>query len=192
MNQSSQFNDKRKWQIALRRYVLEQQMTSTYAPFFGLDISNFREWIQLQFINDMSWENFGKTWQLDHIVPVAYFDFQDLTDLKLCWNFLNIRVVSIDKSSRKETKIDVIAAKAYFSHLYHVTNLSFCQKILDKIDQIEKKQVKTNTILESFVMQKQEYITRIEHFSAYEFEQLNLRVSLEEVELQKNLSSRFA
>src|SRR4051812_18265828 len=104
MNQSSQFNDKRKWQIALRRYVLEQQMTSTYAPFFGLDISNFREWIQLQFINDMSWENFGKTWQLDHIVPVAYFDFQDLTDLKLCWNFLNIRVVSSDKSSRKETK----------------------------------------------------------------------------------------
>jgi hypothetical protein len=35
-----QFREKRKWQIALRRYILERNKSTYYAPFFGLSIEN--------------------------------------------------------------------------------------------------------------------------------------------------------
>ena len=54
------FREKRKWQIALRRYVIEQNRSSFYAPYFGLDIKSFRDWIEVQFDRGMNWDNFSK------------------------------------------------------------------------------------------------------------------------------------
>ena len=86
------FNEKRKWQIALRRYIIAGFKCFNYAPYFGIDAANFRKWIEIQFDKDTNWENFSKAWQFDHIVPVAYFNLKDEVDLKLCWNFINIWV----------------------------------------------------------------------------------------------------
>ena len=58
--------EKRKWQIALRRYVLEGNPSTRYAPYFGLDINTLRNWFELQFVEPMSWENFGTKWQFEH------------------------------------------------------------------------------------------------------------------------------
>jgi hypothetical protein len=43
------FREKRKWQIALRRYVIEKNNCITYAPYFGLDRENLRKWFEMQF-----------------------------------------------------------------------------------------------------------------------------------------------
>ena len=58
------FREKRKWQIALRRYVLEKNKSSFYAPYFGLGIETFRKWIEVQFDSETNWENFSESWQL--------------------------------------------------------------------------------------------------------------------------------
>jgi hypothetical protein len=78
------FREKRKWQLALRRYVLEKKAALLYAPYFGLDVNGFREWIALQFTDELNWDNFATAWQFDHIVPVTYFDFTQEEDLYLC------------------------------------------------------------------------------------------------------------
>jgi len=75
------FKEKRKWQIALRRYLLDKQPSSYYAPYFGLDIETFREWIAVQFDMECNWENFSKNWQLELIIPASYFDFNQEEDL---------------------------------------------------------------------------------------------------------------
>src|ERR1700733_6249523 len=106
------FREKRKWQIALRRYVLEQNKSSYYAPFFGIDSGNFRKWIELQFEKDMNWENFSLIWQFDHIIPVNYFDFTNKNDLRLCWNFINIKAERIDAPEVQMGHIDILSAKS--------------------------------------------------------------------------------
>src|SRR4030095_7188418 len=83
------FREKKKWQINLRRYVINKSPCPQYAPYFGLDISNLRKWFELQFSPEMSWDNFGKAWQFEHIIPAAYFDFSNDEELKLCWSFIN-------------------------------------------------------------------------------------------------------
>ena len=60
------FREKRKWQIALRRYVLEKNICVEYAPYFGLDIENMRKWFEYQFKDGIGWDDFAGKWQFDH------------------------------------------------------------------------------------------------------------------------------
>jgi hypothetical protein len=179
------FREKRKWQIALRRYILEQKWSAAYAPYFGIDIANFRKWIELQFDTDTNWENFSETWQFDHVVPVVYFDFDTDHDLRLCWNFTNIRVEKLTPSKNRGHRLDVLSAKTYFGTLYTQTNYPLCRQMVNKIEELEILQLENTDKLETFIRENEQYIQTISSFSDYEYLQLN-----EGVEISKILEER--
>lgn len=185
------FREKRKWQIALRRYVLEKNKSSFYAPYFGLDIPHIRKWIELQFDEELNWENFSIAWQFDHIVPVAYFDFSNESDLKLCWNFINIRVEKNNLSKNSSSRIDVLAAKTYFEHLFQRTQFSLCQLLVKKIEEIEFSQIEGNITLENFIIENKTIIESAISFSSYEFNKLNEGIPFEEIMAERELLKKF-
>jgi hypothetical protein len=182
------FREKRKWQIALRRYVLEKQKCYEYAPYFGLDIASFRNWIEAQFDETNTWGNFSETWQFEHVVPVTYFDFRQPNDLRLCWNFTNIRV---EKSGQDHNKSDVLAAKAYFKGLFDKTGYSICQKMVQKIEKLESTQVTGHDHLEHFIRERREYLDTLASFSASEYEKLNTGTPLDKITWEADFLRRF-
>jgi len=186
-----QSRQKRKWQIALRRYVLEGNKCSVYAPYFGLDIYNFRKWIEAQFDKTLNWDNFSASWQFDHIIPLTYFSFQAEEDLRLCWNFINIRVEKIEIEEKETTRIDVLAAKRYFETLYNYTRYPLCQKMVAKIKQIELSEFKGSDKLISFIQENKSYLETIFSFTSYEFDKLNERVPLTEILAEIELLKKF-
>jgi hypothetical protein len=186
-----QFREKRKWQIALRRYVLEKQKCLAYAPFFGLDNKMFRQWIELQFDELLNWDNFSRAWQFDHIVPVAYFDFSNKEDLRLCWNFINIRVDKLDNARNKDNHIDVLAAKAYFEALLKETGYPLCSAMVEKITRIEQSQISSNKALEDFIIQNRGYLDAVRNFTAEDFERLNTGTSLKVLLSEKEFLKKF-
>ena len=173
--------EKRKWQIALRRYVFDQHYSASYAPYFGLDIKSIRNWFEVQFENDMSWDSFGKNWQFDHIIPVTYFDFSDTEELKMCWNFTNLRAGPIYLNKNRGQAVDVLAAKAYFAELYKSTHYDPCFNLYQKIEKIEISELISSEKQFDFITKHKEYLEQIEHYSAFEFELLNRGRSIEEV-----------
>lgn len=181
--------EKRKWQIALRRYVLEKQKCLAYAPYFGLDSEKFRQWIELQFDDTMNWANFSSLWQFDHVVPVAYFDFTNEADLRLCWHFTNIGVAKVEKESGRANSIDVLAAKKYFELLYKDTAYAVCAAMVKKIIHIEDSQIGRTKELGAFITQNKSYLNAVEGFTTEDFERLNtgtdLKVLLSEKEFLK-------
>jgi hypothetical protein len=186
-----QFREKRKWQISLRRYVLEGNKSSFYAPFFGLDIKKFRLWIETQFDEDLHWDNFSRAWQFDHIVPVTYFDFTDEEDLRLCWNFVNIRIQKIERDKLPGSKIDVLAAKRYFEVLFERTGYEVCRRMVEKIVRIETTQIAGNEPVESFIVQNKDYIDAIASFSASDFERLNAGQEWKSILYEKEFLKKF-
>lgn len=56
----------------------------------GCSIEEFRAIIANQFVEGMSWENYGETWELGHKKPVASFDLRELDQQKECWHFSNL------------------------------------------------------------------------------------------------------
>ncbi|MBK8522588.1 MAG: hypothetical protein WAT20_00410 [Ferruginibacter sp.] len=183
--------EKRKWQIALRRYVIEKGQSGAYARYFGLDIEFFREWIAIQFKDGLSWENFAEKWQFDHIVPVAYFDFTNEEDLLLCWNFINIRVEKIEHNKARGNRIDVMGVRTYFEDLYDRTKYPFCLRMLKKIKAIEVSNIESNKELESFIIKNQAYFEQIALFNQNDFQRLNQGVSISGVLAEKEIVRKF-
>jgi hypothetical protein len=185
------FREKRKWQIALRRYVLEKSPCYAYAPYFGLDIEHMRQWFESQFKAGISWESFGENWQFDHIIPVTCFDFTVEEDLKLCWSFLNIRVDFIEPGKDKGTRLDMLSARNFFKELWEKTKYPVCQQLLRKIDEIELTETVSSEAQQAFIVEQQEYLKSIDGFSAVEFELLNKGRSIEQVRKESQFIKNF-
>lgn len=185
------FREKRKWQVAFRRYILEKNASYNYAAFFGLDIENYRNWIGLQFTEELNWENFGEAWQFDHIVPVSYFDFSNEADLALCWNFINIRVEKLEQNKLVGNRIDILAAKPYFEALYKKTGYSRCLEMVEKINRIESSNIAPEPKLEGFIIDQKEQLEKLRTLSAEEFNRLNQGTSLGDIYLERDILRKF-
>jgi len=175
------FREKRKWQINLRRYVIEKSPCPLYAPYFGLDIENIRKWFEYQFTEYLNWENFAKMWQFDHIIPVTYFDYSSEEELRLCWNFTNLRVEPFQLNKDRGNRLDVLGASSYFEELYLKTGYSIAKSLKDKITGIELSEFISSEPQQKFLLEHKEYLAHIENYSIFEFELLNNGRSLEEV-----------
>ena len=185
------FREKRKWQLALRRYILEKNVSEAYAPYFGIDNENFRKWIALQFSGELSWENFGSLWQFDHIVPVGYFDFNNEDDLKLCWNFINVRVEKLELNKARGNRIDVLAVRPYFEELYKKTGYSICLNMIHKIAEIEISNIIPEPFLEDFIIENKEQLEKLAILSAQEFSRFNKGTSLKDIFLEREIIQKF-
>lgn len=185
------FREKRKWQLALRRYIMEKKAASFYAPYFGLDVNGFREWIELQFTDELNWDNFAQAWQFGHAVPVNYFDFEKEEDLRLCWNFINIRVESLDFNKSRGSAIDILAVKPYFQNLYNKTAYAPCLKMIEKLTQIEVSSRVSYPAIENFIINNKEHLENIATLSRDEFEQFNQGVSVKDILLEREILKRF-
>ena len=176
------FREKRKWQINLRRYVIEKSPCPYYAPYFGLDIENIRKWFESQFTSSLNWENFAKAWQFNHIIPVIYFDHSLDEELRLCWNFTNLRVEPFELTRDRGNRLDVLGARSYFDELYLKTGYPITKALRDKIARIESSEFISSAPQQNFLAEHKEYLEQIQNYSAFEFELLNHGRSLEEVE----------
>lgn len=185
------FREKRKWQIALRRYVLERNPCASYAPYFGLDIENIRRWFEIQFEEGVGWEDFGEKWQFDHLIPVAYFDFSDESELKMCWNFTNIRVEHHERNKNRGNRLDVLATKHYFNELYSKTSYTPCLNLIQKIEKIELSDIVSSEKQQSFLLENKEYLDTISNYSSFEFELINLGRTISDVKNESAFVKRF-
>jgi len=185
------FREKRKWQINLRRYVLLENPCPAYAPYFGLDIKNMRQWFEYQFREEIGWSDFGARWQFDHIIPVTYFDFSKDNELKLCWNFTNLRVEKFQLNKDRGNRLDVLAAKSYFRDLYDATQYAPCLKLLHKIDELELSEFVSTENQQAFIKDHREYLDMIDGYTAFEFELLNSGRGIDEVKKEIDFLKKF-
>jgi len=101
-------NYRLKKSLAARlRNVLNKNDTTM--NYIGCNIQYLREWFEYNFNSEMSWENYGSFWSIDHIIPVCKFDLT-IEDEKLkCWNWSNLMPVTIKyNSSKKEIDINQV------------------------------------------------------------------------------------
>lgn len=90
----------------------------------GIDAIGFRNHIDKYLLDGMTKETFGKTWGLDHIVPVELFDLSNEDELRLCYNYNNIMpMFNIDNRLKGASvhfslqKLDSMYANVYIDKL---------------------------------------------------------------------------
>ena len=184
--------EKRKWQLAYRRYVVEQKPSETYGHYFGLDIATLRKWYELQFSQTISWNNYGKSWQFEHIVPTSFFDFSDESELKLCWNHLNIRVQMVDDTGQPVETFNLLSAKAYFEVLQNKTSIGICGQMLLKLKAIEEESVVIPDKILRFLTEQAEELNQIQSLNNEQLDQLNRGIELKQLLLEREILKKFS
>lgn len=70
------------------------------------DIDSFKKWIEYQFTSEMTWDNYGTYWHIDHCIPCASFDLSSIDEQKKCFCWKNMRPLKADENIIKGDKID--------------------------------------------------------------------------------------
>lgn len=175
--------------MAFRRFVLENAPSEQYASYFGLCRTDLRNWFETQFLNGLSWENFGKAWQFEHIIPVAWFDTTSEEELKACWNYLNIRVSPTDGLGGSS---DLLFAKRHFEVLFEKTGFQGCLYYIKKLESIINEQFVSPPLeLLDFVQTNQLILAAIPGFSNEEYQQYLETESAKSILTEREILKKF-
>jgi len=169
--------DKRRWQIALRRYVLEGRPATEYAPYFGIDSARFRDWIELHFKPSMKWGSFGSIWQFEHVVPLSFFQNVE-EDLRLCWNFINIRPCF--KNPEGYSLFNIQEALSFFQDLELKSGYEIAGKFVFKLRLLNEAAPKNADLQADFLCVHLNYLEKLQTLKPAEFELVNKGKSIEE------------
>lgn len=67
----------------------------------GCDYEQLKQHLENQFRDGMNWENYGKVWQVDHIIPCAAFDLTKEEQQKECFNYKNLQPLLVEENQIK-------------------------------------------------------------------------------------------
>ena len=108
---------RRRWQndpmyrlhsnISVRiRMSLSGKRGRSWEELVGYSLEDLRKHLESKFTDRMSWDNYGKYWQIDHIRPVSSFKFVSYedADFKECWRLDNLQPLEASINRRKSNK----------------------------------------------------------------------------------------
>ena len=72
----------------------------------GCSIKDFKVWIEKQFTEDMSWDNYGiDGWELDHVYPLSRFNLEQPYEQKIAFNWFNMQPMWASENRIKHDKL---------------------------------------------------------------------------------------
>lgn len=57
----------------------------------GCSLEDLQKHLENQFVEEMTWDNYGVKWDVDHIIPCSYFDPRKEENQRICFNFRNLQ-----------------------------------------------------------------------------------------------------
>jgi len=85
----------------IRNKIKKESSVDTY-----VNLEEIKTILEKQFDENMSWENYGSYWEIDHIIPQSHFDFTKKKEIIKCWNSKNLRPLTKKENSQKSNSID--------------------------------------------------------------------------------------
>lgn len=74
----------------------EMKAERHWEDLVGYTLKDLKEHLEKQFDENMSWDNQGSYWEVDHIIPKNQFHYSSTDDkeFKICWSLMNLRPLS--------------------------------------------------------------------------------------------------
>lgn len=92
---------------AIRRTLKGTKSRRHWEDIVGYSIEQLKSHLEKQFDSNMTWENHGSYWEIDHVIPVRAFNFNDIDhiDFKRCWALKNLQPLPKSENRKKSGKI---------------------------------------------------------------------------------------
>lgn len=79
-----------------------------WEDIIGYKFNDLKIRLEKQFTPEMTWNNYGSYWEIDHIIPLNYFKSLNLdtdTLIRKAWHLQNLRPLNKIENNRKQDKI---------------------------------------------------------------------------------------
>lgn len=84
---------------------LKNNKSENSSFYLGENVENIKKWIEFNWKDNMSWENYGKYWEIDHSLPINFFDIKNNEDTKICFSWMNLMPLEKYINLKKSNKI---------------------------------------------------------------------------------------
>jgi len=73
----------------------------------GYSVEQLMKHLEKRFTPEMSWNNYGSYWNIDHKIPISVFNFStpEDSDFKRCWALKNLQPLQAGENFRKHNKL---------------------------------------------------------------------------------------
>ena len=90
----------------LRTRLNGSKKNSTF-DLIGCSLDELKVHLEQQFEPGMTWENYGGKdgWQIDHIIPISYFDLTKEENQRICLNYRNLQPLWAKENDSKGAKV---------------------------------------------------------------------------------------
>ena len=87
---------------ALKTYqTLKRNRTIEY---LGCTMEEYTQYLENKFTPDMSWDNYGEYWEIDHIKPIDAFDLNHEEQLYEAFNYTNTQPLKKEENREKSNR----------------------------------------------------------------------------------------
>ena len=92
---------------ALKRHTKGGKVNKSHSALtlLGCSIDEYKLFLENKFTEDMTWENHGKVWEIDHILPCDSFDLTNEEEQYKCFNYNNTQPLDKSLNRSKGNKI---------------------------------------------------------------------------------------
>ncbi len=90
---------------SLKRKGLSKKETG-WQKSVGYTLEQLKEHLEKQFTPEMTWDNHGTLWHIDHIKPKSLFEYDsiDHPEFKKCWSLDNLQPLEAKENLKKNNK----------------------------------------------------------------------------------------
>jgi hypothetical protein len=92
-----------KLRSRVRKFIFAKKKRSI--EYIGCSIEQVRDWLESRFYKGMTWENHGKVWHIDHVMPCAQFDLNIEEHTLVCFNWTNLQPLLVEENLSKKDKL---------------------------------------------------------------------------------------
>jgi uncharacterized protein (DUF983 family) len=97
--------------------------TNHTIDYLGCNCNDYLKWLLTQ--NQLyNYENYGKKWHIDHVIPISHFNIIDEKEQMIAFNWRNTMPLSVEENLSKNNKIIKEQIKQHYDNLqkYHNEN----------------------------------------------------------------------
>ena len=109
---------------AFRRFLNgnKEKPTSEYLKQCGYTRKELMRHLEEQFDQNMTWDNYGSYWHVDHIIPQSVFDYKSEQHLKWCWSLENLRPLEAIENISKNNCIipEEVEKISFYENVKHL------------------------------------------------------------------------
>lgn len=88
-----------------RIFACIKKKSHSSKELIGCSINFYRMWLEYTFEGEISWNNYGSIWHIDHVTPCSKFDLLNTLEQKKAFSWSNTRAMLILDNLKKSNKI---------------------------------------------------------------------------------------